>query len=160
MNELLGSDEELLAELAQLAARFDPVPAIVMTNARASFASGSAWDTALAKLVYDSSTDQNDSRALVRAGPGGRELTFQGPELTIEVEIGPADTPKKGHCQILGQLVPAGAANIEVRRPGSSFMVRADDLGRFSVDEAQFGPISLRCTPAGTASTDTEWILI
>ena len=160
MNEMSLSDDELMAELTLLAARFDPVPAEVVTKAQSSYASGSVWDTALAKLVYDSTTDQNDTRALVRAGPGARDLTFQAPDLTIEVEIGPSDSSRQGHCQILGQLVPAGAASIEVRLPGGSFLVRADDLGRFAVEDAPPGPISLRCTPAGTATTDTEWILI
>jgi hypothetical protein len=160
VNELSLSDDELMAELSRLAAQFDPVPTDVVSKARSSYSSASAWDVALAKLVYDSTTDQNDARALVRAGPGARDLTFESPGLTIEVEVGPAGSSRDGHLQILGQLVPAGAASIEVRRPDGSCLVCADELGRFAVEDATPGPISLRCTPAGTASTDTEWILI
>jgi hypothetical protein len=153
-------DSVLMAELSLLAIRFDPVPPEVVLRAQESFASGSAWDNALAKLVYDSTTDQNDARALVRAAPGARDLTFMGPELTIEVVIEPAGPSRKGHCHILGQLVPAGTASIEVRRPDGSSVICADELGRFAVEDAPSGPISLRCTPAGAVSTDTEWILI
>jgi hypothetical protein len=160
VNGLSLSDDELMTELSRLAIQFDTVPADVVSKARASYSAGSAWDVALAKLVYDSTTDQNDARALVRAGPGARDLTFESPELTIEVEIAPSLSSREGHFQILGQLVPAGAASIEVRRPDGSHIVSADELGRFAVEDTTPGPISLRCTPAGTASTDTEWILI
>lgn len=163
MNEFFQSDEALIAELTILAARFDPVPAAVVAGARASCASRSSWDAALAKLVYDSATDHDDVRALVRtvrAGPGARELTFQGPELAIEVEIGPDESSRTSQCRIMGQLVPAGAASIEVRRPDGSFVVSADDFGRFAIEATPSGPISFRCTPVGTAPTATEWILI
>lgn len=156
----LSNDDALMAELARLVAQFDPVPADVVVSARASYTSESAWDVALAALIYDSTTDGNDARALVRAGPGPRELTFQGPDLTIEVAISPTDSLHQGHCQILGQLVPAGSATIEVRRPDGAFSVVADEYGRFVVEDALSGPISLRCTPANTPPTETEWTLI
>jgi hypothetical protein len=155
------SDDVLLKELAVLTDRFDRVPSEVLTMARSSFASGSGWDIALAQLVYDSATDENDSRALVRATTGVRDLSFEGPSLAVEVVVEPCISPKGGSIsRIIGQLVPGCPATIEVRRPASTATITADDLGRFVVDEAASGPISLRCTPRGESTTDTEWILI
>lgn len=160
MTSVFDSDDLLMAELELLAARFDPVPAEVKTGARAAYSQGTAWDAALAQLVFDSTTDPDDTRALVRGGTGTRELTFEGPDLTIEVEVGLDEPARSGRVRILGQLVPPTAASIEVCRADGSTTIAADRLGRFSVEGAPSGPMRLRCTPEGAAPTATEWILI
>jgi hypothetical protein len=160
MTERRTDDGALLAELAVLATHLDPVPPEVVTSAKASFARGAAWDVALAQLAYDSTTDESDSRALVRGGPGPRDLTFEGPALTVEIVIESAESLHGDRYRILGQLVPGQPAQIEIRRPDNSSTISADHLGRFAVEDAGRGPLSLRCTPAGAGPTETEWILI
>ena len=148
------SDEEVMARLAGLAARIDPVPADVAAAARASL----AWArvaSELAELVYDSAMDDRELVG-VRGGTG-RQLTFEGPGLTVEIEVAP------GGGRLVGQLVPPQAAQIEVRHLGGSLTVDSDELGRFSAERVSPGPVSLRCKAGDAATwppTATDWVAI
>jgi hypothetical protein len=146
-------DDALLAALGRAAARLDPVPEAVLTAGRAGFAMVSL-DAELATLVYDSSFGDEDTRALVRGGGGSRQLTFEAPRLTFEIEV------RTSERRLVGQLVPAGPALIEVRSPDRSVTVEADHLGRFAADAVPHGPVSLRCRGDGGATTDTEWVVL
>lgn len=149
----LETDEEVLARLTGLAARLDPVPADVAAAARASL----AWArvaSELADLVYDSAVDDGE---LVGVRGGGRQLTFEGPGLTVEIEVAP------GGGRLVGQLVPPQAAQIEVRHLGGSLNLESDALGRFSAERISPGPVSLRCRASDTAAwppTATDWVAI
>jgi hypothetical protein len=153
--DLLGpEDEELLQELRAAARRFDPPPDSVMEAARASL----TWrtiDAELAALEFDSVVDL--ATAAVRGGEGPRLLTFAAPGLSIEVEVSPIGSRR----QLVGQLVPAQPARIDVRHAGGVTTVRADQLGRFGADAISAGPVSLRCHLGDTPSSlpvVTEWI--
>ena len=147
-------DEALLEELRGAARRFDPPPAPVLEAARASL----TWrtvDAELAALRFDSVVDQ--ALAAVRSAEGPRLLTFAAPGLDIEVEVSPIG-PRR---QLVGQLVPAQAARIDVRHAGGVTTVQADQLGRFGVEAISAGPVSLRChlaTEPPTPPVVTEWI--
>lgn len=153
--DLVGpGDEALLEELRAAAHRFDPPPPAVLEAARASL----TWrtiDAELAALEFDSAVDQ--AAAAVRSGEGPRLLTFSAPGLNIEVEVSPLG-PRR---QLVGQLVPAQAARIDVRHAGGVTTVQADQLGRFGVDAVSAGPVSLRChlaTVPPSPPVVTEWI--
>jgi hypothetical protein len=153
--DLVGpGDEALLEELRGAAHRFDPPPPAVLEAARASL----TWrtiDAELAALEFDSAVDQ--AAAAVRSGEGPRLLTFSAPGLNIEVEVSPLG-PRR---QLVGQLVPAQAARIDVRHAGGVTTVQADQLGRFGVDAISAGPVSLRChlaTVPPSPPVVTEWI--
>jgi hypothetical protein len=147
-------DEGLLQELRAAARRLDPPPASVLEAARASL----TWrtiDAELAALEFDSAVDV--AATAVRSGEGPRLLTFSAPGLSIEVEVSPIG-PRR---QLVGQLVPAQPARIDVRHAGGVTTVQADQLGRFGVDAVSAGPVSLRChlgdVPSGVPVV-TEWI--
>jgi hypothetical protein len=148
-------DEALLAELRALAARADPVPERVREAARGSL----TWrtiDEELARLVYDSALDA-ELAALVRGGEA-RLLTFELDGLAVEVEATAADD---GSLVLVGQIVPPGAAAIEVRHPGGTVAAAADDVGRFRVAGVPAGPVSLRTRRAGAdAWVATEWVTL
>jgi hypothetical protein len=153
--DLVGpEDQALLEELRGAARRFDPPPPAVLEAARASL----TWrtiDAELAVLEFDSAVDQ--AAAAVRSGEGPRLLTFSAPGLNIEVEVSPLG-PRR---QLVGQLVPAQAARIDVRHAGGVTTVQADQLGRFGVDAVSAGPVSLRChlaTVPPSPPVVTEWI--
>ena len=146
-------DDALLGKLRQAVAQHDPVPDGVMTAARAAF-SMAALDAELATLVYDSSFGDEDTRALVRSTGGSRELTFEAPSLTVEVEL------HAEQRRLLGQLVPPGPAVVEVRSPEHSLTVSADHLGRFAADDVPTGPVSLRCRSESGPLTETEWVIL
>jgi hypothetical protein len=152
MNER-RDDEALFGKLGQAVARHDPVPEGVVAGARGAFGMVSL-EAELATLVYDSSLGDEDTRALVRGQGGSRELTFEAPSLTVEVEVLTAER------RLLGQLVPPGPGVVEIRSPGASVTVEADHLGRFSARDVPAGPVSLRCRGEERPPADTEWVIL
>lgn len=141
-------EEAVFADLKRVIGGSDPVPAEVVQAALAS----RTWrrvDAELAELVYDSVVDG----ALVRSSRGGRQLTFEAPELTVEVEVGPGS--------LEGQLVPPQPGRVEVRHSDGSLTVAADRHGHFRVEAVLHGPVSLRCQPdLGNVPTVTSWVVI
>lgn len=148
-------DAELLDELRAVLGRADPVPPEVVEAARAAF----GWrrlDAELAELLHDSSLDE-ERLAGVRGGVGRsdpRLLTFEAGPLTVEVEVAAVGARRR----LVGQLVPAQPAVVEVRHAGGTVAARADELGRFAAGGIEPGPVSLRCRPAAGAAVETTWV--
>ncbi len=103
-------------------------------------------DAELAELTFDSLAE---GAPAVR-GEGPRVLTFTGGGVTIEVEL--------AEGRLLGQLLPAGPPEVEVRFTGRTLLVAADRLGRFAVASLDAGPVSLRCRLASGRAVVTDWI--
>jgi hypothetical protein len=151
-------EDELFRRVAQmLSPQLDP-PAMVADLAKQSFGLRSV-DAELARLTADSA-EAGTAAAVRRAGPfepfdAPRLLSFQTPALVVELEVAPAAAGRR----ILGEIVPAGPATIEVRQPGADGPRRfdVDDEGRFVVEGVRPGPFSLTCRRAGLAPISTEW---
>jgi hypothetical protein len=151
-----STGERLHEELRLLTARVDAVPDDVVHAAKGAF----AWrtiDADLAELAYDSLLDREGT--LVRSGDddGSRFLTFEGPEVTVEMEVATAGDRRR----LTGQLVPGHRASVEVRHAGGVLTVEADELGRFRC-EVQPGPMSLRCRVEadGRPVVETDWVTV
>jgi hypothetical protein len=153
-------DEPLIAELRHVIGQVDPIPEPVRIAARAAI----EWrtlDAELAALVHDSARDEE---LLAVRGPasGLRALTFEAPELTIELEAEATD--ETGSLCLVGQLVPPQAADVTIRHGGELTAVRADERGRFVARGVAPGPLSLRCRldAASGASrlVETAWLTI
>jgi hypothetical protein len=132
----------------------DAVPPYVTAAARASF-QWAGIDRELAHLVYDSYLDGDDARAGVRGPGSARQLTFESPSLTVELEV--TATPAR---RLVGQLVPPRPGTVEVCHRDGSFSVEADDLGRFAAERVPPGPLSLRCAEHSARPVATDWVLI
>lgn len=149
-----AEEEEVFAHLGSVLTQVDPVPATVLEAARAA----QAWrrvDTELAELLFDSRVDRE--LAGVRSAADARQLTFQGPDVRVEIEI--TENPRR----IAGQLVPGQAAEVEVRHPDGAFSVPSDRFGHFQAEGVPSGPVSLRCHLSGrtpATSVDTSWIVV
>jgi hypothetical protein len=150
-------DATLLAALAALFTRVDPVPPTVRAAASAAL----SWrdpDAELARLVNDAA-----ARPAELAGVRGRPprlLTFHAGDLEIELEV----TTEGRRVSLVGQLLPTGPAEVTVDHSGGQRTVDADELGRFAVGELAPGLIRLCCAPRPeTVPTDldhpvcTEW---
>ena len=115
-------------------------------------------DAELAELVFDSLADQ-DEMSLVRGPPQRRLLSFEAGGQTIDLEV----TSTSSSRGLVGQLIPARQASVEIRVGASAIAVDADELGRFRADAVPAGPMSLRCSAApaepGTAVV-TDWVSI
>ncbi len=148
----MNDDETLLGELGRLLGRVAGPPSEVVTASRGLF----TWrtvDAELAELVHDSLVE---AAAGTRAGAQPRILTFETDGLTVEVEVD--ETP--GARRLLGQLVPAEAAELELRSVGEPVRGRADEMGRFVLAlPAQHTRASLRCVRPGGA-VDTAWVIL
>jgi len=155
-------DAALLARLGRVARRVDPVPVAVQMAAHAAI----EWrtlDVELAALVHDSAAV--DDRALlavrgVAAAP--RTLTFAVADLTIEIE---AEATGEGDgLSLVGQLVPAQAADVTIRHGEQLIAVGADERGRFVARGITPGPLSLRCrldaAPGAGRLVETGWLTV
>lgn len=145
------SDDQVLAALQHVLETVDPTPAHVLEQARGAL----AWrgvDAELAKLVFDSSTA---ALAGVRGGEAARQITFQAPGLEIEVEV-----VSERSRTVLGQLVPAQHAEVELRNARQTLRMRTDALGRFTFDAVAPGPVKLTVATGGGARVQTEGLTI
>jgi hypothetical protein len=151
-----SADDALLAELSAAVAAHDPVPAALLDAAKASL----TWrtiDAELASLAFDSSVDE--SPVLVR-GPASDEqlLTFETDELAVDLQVS-----KRGDGRrLVGQIAPAGVAEIEVRTgSGVVVTVTSDELGRVPAVDVPAGSLSLRILRAGeTNPIVTDWVTV
>jgi len=153
------ADDALLDELRGVVGRADPVPPEMLAAARAGF----IWrtiDAELAQLTSDSVLDA-DRMASVRGVAAPVLLTFEAEGLTVEVEVEAEAALGPDRLRLLGQLVPGQRARVEIRHPGGTTTVDADDLGRFAATGVAPGPVSLRCrTAAGDLDVGTDWFLV
>ena len=157
---LPSDDDALMAELRYVVGEVDPVPESVQIAARAAI----EWrtlDAELAALVHDSAVDRG-VLALRVVATGPRALTFETPDLTIEVETEVVD--ESGSLCLVGQLVPPQAADVTVRHGTELIAVRADERGRFAARGVAPGPVSLRCrldaAPGVSRLVETAWLTV
>jgi hypothetical protein len=158
MTPSASDDDLLLDELRRVFAAIDPIPESVQVAARAAI----EWrtiDAELAALVSDSIVDE--PALAVRGTTEPRMLTFETPDLTIELEAEPLGDET---LRLVGQLVPPQAAQIAVLYGADLVATRADERGRFIAGGVDPGPISVRCRLDGEAGegrlVETAWLTI
>jgi hypothetical protein len=154
-------DDALLARLRHVAGRMEPVPLTAQIAARAAI----EWrtlDAELAALVHDSALDAELLLAVRGVAAGPRALTFEVPDLTIEIEAEVTD--ESGRLSLAGQLVPPQAAEVTIRHGEQMIAVRADERGRFAARGVAPGPLSLRCrldaAPGDSRLVETAWLTV
>ncbi|MHB1987383.1 MAG: hypothetical protein ACYCSF_05285 [Acidimicrobiales bacterium] len=156
--------EATFRRFAELAQRTDAPPAslhqAVLAAGRGARASGSAWrsiDDELAVLVYDSDHDPDRLENVRAHRCTTRRMTFQAPELLLEVEI-TLSRPRSLVCQV----VPPQPAAVEVRQGNGVVASETDPFGTFQLNAVAPGPVSLWCRPGaeGAASVATSWVRI
>ncbi len=150
-------DDALVAELARLFATIDPIPEPVQIAARVAI----EWrtlDAELAALVHDSKVDE--PALALRGDAGPRALTFEAPELTIEIET-EHDSDGAGEAlRLIGQLVPPQSAQIAVSNGGELVATNADERGRFHAPGLSAGSLRLRCRLGDNRLIETDWLTI
>jgi hypothetical protein len=144
--------EPLLRELRDVVDKADPMPDHVMAAAKAAF----MWrtiDAELAELVNDSLAAHSG----VRATDAARLLTFEGPDVEVEVEVAETGTTRR----LTGQLVPAGGARVTVRWASGNVEVDADEFGRFTAPGVPATSVRIEVRRAAEARpTVTSWVSI
>ena len=144
--------EPLLRELRDVVDKADPIPGHVLAAAKAAF-SWRTIDAELAELVNDSLV----AGAAVRATDAARLLTFEGPDVEVEVEVAETGATRR----LTGQLVPAGGAQLTVRWASGSVEVDADEFGRFTATGVPASSVRIEVNRPGEARpTVTSWVSI
>ena len=143
-------DDSLLADLRQALAEAGPVTETMREAGRAAYSWRSIDDELeLASLVFDSAVDAGP---LVRDGAGDhpRSLVFEGPEMSLHLEVSPQ--------ALMGQLVPVSPGEVVVRwHDGRQTRLEADDVGMFSLSPAPDGTFRVEARAQGRTIV-TEWI--
>lgn len=149
------ADEELLARLGALIPRMTELPAEQRDFARDLF----VWrtvDAELAELAEDSLLDLEPTGQRTRAGTQPRLLTFAADGLTIEAEV---DTSPGGR-RLIGQIVPAGVADVALQSAEVQAQTRADGRGRFVLPlPGREVRMRMRCV-VGQRTVETAWVLV
>lgn len=149
-----GLVDPLLAEVAGVLRRAEPVPADVVARARSAL----AWRSvavSIAGLEFDSAVDDDDL-ARVR-GPGAeRRLRFRSPEGIVQMSV------IDGGRRLVGRLEPRLASSVTLRHPAGSASAPVDGLGQFFFEALPRGSVSLSCVPegAGRPGVETEWVTL
>lgn len=157
MAELEPADRELLMLLRGVLEETDQVPGPLIEAARAGF----TWrtvDAELAELIADSVLDA----AAVRAADAPRLVTFAAGAVSLVIEI-VAPPARAGEVarRLIGQIVGAPPAEVEVRHADGSLTVQTDDYGRFRAAPVPPGPISLAVHFAGgRRPLVTSWVTV
>lgn len=139
--------------LGTVIAMADPIPFDLLQSLRSSL-NRRAVDADVAELIYDSVLDGHGD---VRSFRSGRQLSFQGPRVSVEMEV----VPERG--RVVGQLIPPAPGDVEVRHGRGVDHVPVDALGRFVIDQFPKGPVSFRCSggdASGGGITVTDWIVL
>ena len=145
-------DEELIAALRHALGSRRAVPPEFVEAGKNAF----AWhniDAELAQLTYDS-TNAPEPAGRTRAEAASiRALTFTSARIAIELEV--------TEDALIGQVVPAQAATIEVQAQAhADAPIASDEIGCFTIQPIPRGPFRLRCHAPGGIDVLTGWITL
>jgi hypothetical protein len=96
---------------------------------------------------------------LVRGLPGPSDPDM--PDLARAADQQVEVTSTGSSRELVGQLIPAQRAGLEIRHGTRADRIAADDLGRFRAESVPAGPVSLYCRlgPGGPgAAVVTDWV--
>jgi hypothetical protein len=155
------AERELLDRLRAAVEWHDPVPPALVDGGRTIY----GWlrlDAELAELLFDSALEHDTLagvRSAVTAG-GVRSLTFESASLAVELDVVPVATPDRR--RIVGQIVPAREARLELRHRTGVVELDVDASGRFVVEPVPTGRMSVRCRVATPTALhiETAWVSI
>ena len=140
------NDDELMEQVAKAISAIDPVPDDVVAGAKAAFIARNL-DKELAELLYDSATDRE---LVLTRGDTMRTLSFASGEIGVELEV------NETTGAIMGQLVPAQVASVELELDGLVVeSTTTDELGRFRFTDDHRGSITIVCRSADSLTVCT-----
>lgn len=149
-------DEGLLAALREVLGHDERPPRWSVDLAKESYGLR-AVDAELAALTSDSGLAT--AQSVLRSGGSPRLAVFDAADLSVEIEIEPG--ARADSWRLIGQLIPATPARIQIRQQRAEpVWVHADERGRFTADHVAGSPLSLICVRDGMRTTVTEWIPI
>lgn len=170
-----GPDDELEESLSGLWRRAPAPPPKLLYEAGQLFALRGV-DAEYAALIADSESDVRLPQVAhaERAGipvkraaetpvrhsgaRGRRRLAFEARSLSVLVDV----LETGSAVRLRGSIAPAGAARLEVHRPGPqpAVVVDADSRGGFLIDGLARGPARLVCRRGGEPPVALQWVML
>jgi hypothetical protein len=144
-------EEKIMSLLRRGLDQSDPVPTDVTEFAKEAL-SWRTIDAELAQLSYDS-TDATTSIA-VRSTASARIVGFETGDWMIDLEHDAATS------ELRGQIQPGRRLEVELHVVGAVLVTETDELGRFSFDGVEAGPVALVIRVEGGETVKTEWIVL
>jgi hypothetical protein len=153
------ADRALLDRLRAAVQWHDPLPATLVDGGQAIY----GWlrlDAELAELLFDSDVESEAMAGVRGAGSGVRSLTFEAASLAVELDVEHVTTPDRR--RIVGQIVPAREARLEIRHRTGVVELDVDRSGRFVIEPVPTGRMSVRCRIATPTAmhVETAWVSI
>lgn len=145
------TDDQLTELLGRALVAGDPVPEHAVQAAYETM-SAESFDAELARLVFDSATDQLVG---VRGAETARQVTFRAPGVEIEIMV-----MAEGERRLIGQLVPPQLATVEMIHGDDVRETGTDNLGRFQFGSVPTGSIQLAVTTEDGGKVVTEWMVV
>jgi hypothetical protein len=146
------TDDQLIELLGQALSAAEPVPAHTMQAAYETM-TAETFDAELARLVFDSATDE--LVGVRGAADATRQVTFSAPGVEIEIMV-----VSDGERRLIGQLVPPQTAIVELRLGDEVRETGTDNLGRFQFGTIPTGQIRLAITTQDGGRVVTEWMVV
>lgn len=144
----MTDDDELLAELRAAAAQADPVPDLVLRQARAALTTRDL-DAELAELSFDSAS----ATATVRAADDDvRLLSFASARVSVELQVEYED----GAVALRG-LVTGATGEVVIEVAGARHVRPIDPEGWFTVAGLPRGATRVKVTAADGTTVTTGW---
>jgi hypothetical protein len=146
-----GSEAEIAAGVAGWLRADDAVPATAVEAAKGGFKWRATGDE-LAELTYDSSDDLLGLTSV--RGASTRQMCFAAGSASVEIEL------RDNARLLVGQVIPTGPAEVELvafAEPGPARRQRADEVGRFVVEDLPAGPVRLRWIEGSGRRVATDW---
>lgn len=125
-DDLDPTDEFILDEIRRMFSVLDPVPETLVERVQFALDLESA-DAEILRL-----REELGLQAGVRGGEESRTITFEGDALTIMISV---SVQTQRLVRLDGWLAPPGDHLVELRTAEGPVLVRADEQGRFVVDE-------------------------
>jgi hypothetical protein len=144
-------DEPLLGAISRALAATSPMPDYLLEAAKAAI----FWrtiDAELAELVFDSATEELTS---VRSATIERQLTFRSFGLEIEIMLDSSDGQT-----LMGQLVPAERAEVDLRFGTHVITAETDEWGQFTFVGLPAGSVQLVVRRGTRILAVTDWFVL
>lgn len=143
-------DEELLSSLRRISSQIDPVPEIVMDNARAAFLTRRI-DEEFAELLLDSAAETGQVRG---EETHVRLLSFHLDDTVLEVQVDYA-----GEQVSLRGLVDGASGEVDLETPGEHRRIPIDTDGGFAA-RLERGAVRFRLRTHNGRLVMTSWVLL
>ena len=146
----MTDDDELMADLRRMCSELDPVPEVVVDNARDALLTR-RFDEELAELLLDSAAETGQVRG---DQDRVRLLSFQVADLLLEVRVEYLDDRV-----LLHGLVEGTTGEVDVDLGTEHRMSPIDSYGGFST-EVPRGAVRFRLRGSDGAVVTTRWVLM